>query len=147
MIEAEARDILAKLAGPKPPELKFVDSMRYRRQTIRIQAKYDSRRDRITMTRPMLADFVNEAELAFMLGHELGHRKHKHDIWDQSFRGGDTEEEADAHGIALMKQHGFNVRRVPWWFDRRINALTGRGKAKMALRRNAVLKLFEGIRA
>ena len=144
MTETEARDILAKLAGPKPPELKFVDRVRYGRQIILIQAKYNPRLDRITITRPMLADFTNEHELAFVLGHELGHRKHKHDIWDQSFRGGDTEEEADAHGIALMKQHGFNVRRVPWWFDRRVAAASGKGKARMALRRNAVLKLLEG---
>ena len=147
MNEDQARAALIKLAGSKAPELAFVDSMRSGRSKTTFQAKYNPSKDRITITRPMLADLQNEHELAFLLGHELGHRALKHGFWNTVFSKRDIEKEADAYAVSAMLIKGYNVLRVPWWFERRVAASTGVSLRKMVDRRNAILDILEGAKA
>ena len=145
MNAARAANILTILAGTDKPELKIVDSFWQRGKSVQFQVKYVQHRDTISITKLMLADFTNDDELAFILGHELGHRALHHNWFRNAFHRQEVEREADAHAIRAMRDAGYNPKNTLWWFDRRVHANTGAARHKMAARRNAVRALLEGV--
>ena len=144
MNAAAAINILTVLAGVDKPVLKIVSSYQSGRKNVRFQAKYSPMRDSITITQDLLADFTNEAELAFMLAHELGHRALRHG-YKFLLNRQKAEQEADAYAIRAMRRVGFDVTKVPWWFDRRISSQQGTARRKMAVRKAAILNIIEGV--
>lgn len=100
-------------------------------------------RGQIKITRAMLTEFQNAHELAFMLAHELGHRALRHGGLRYVFRRQEIEREADAYAMELMRRKGFDPRKTPRWFDRRIAEYSGAARRKMAARKAAILNLLE----
>lgn len=98
-------------------------------ETSRIQGSSDFYSPQIDVTRGMLNALVNEAELATLLGHEIGHKVlHKRqtftaknyntkDIeyadWSQA-----REREADEYGVMLAYKAGYDPYALVDYFDR-----------------------------
>jgi Zn-dependent protease with chaperone function len=145
MNHTAAVNVLAKLTNEESePSLAVVEGYMSGKNYARFQAKYSPLHDRITITRAMLADLVSEHELAFVLGHELGHRALRHG-YKFLLNRQKAEREADTYSVKLMREKGYDVKKTLWWFDRRVHANTGAARHKMAARRNAVRALIEGM--
>ena len=145
MNAAAAINILTVLAGVDKPAFEAPEGYWSRGKYAPFGVYYVKRRDAIAITRPMLADITNEHELAFLLGHELGHRALNHGFMQMAFHRQDCEKAADAYAVRLLSGKGYDLAKILLWFDRRIAAQQGGARRKMSARKAAILNIIEGV--
>ena len=138
MTPTDALTILGSLAHPLAPRLKGVGGSNMKVKdgggTIRIGSK-------------LIASLTGESELAFMLGHELGHIALGHaGTWAYrlGFRRPDLEQAADGYSLRLMRARGYNVKDVPWLFARLMARSSGKARRELTVRRVAIIDEIEG---
>ena len=140
MLSRKALGVLAVLAGRDRPAFKRV-------MKTKAQAWVRDGGKTIVATDGLMKLLTDEHELAFILGHELGHIALGH-VGTWAYRLGlripRLELAADAHAIRLMRAKGYDASRVPGLFDRLMASKTGKGLREMAKRREAIEQLIEG---
>ena len=138
MTPADAMTILGRLAHPLAPKLRIATGFNMKVKdgggTIRIGSK-------------LIASLTGESELAFMLGHELGHIALGHaGTWAYrlGFRRPDLEQAADGYSLRLMRARGYNVKDVPWLFARLMARSSGKARRELTVRRAAIVNAIVG---
>lgn len=128
-LQEYVRDVVCRLAGPHCPALRVY--------VVRHPAFYASMAPNgmMQVATGLLLRTANEAQLAYVLGHELGHylRRHSMQRWsDFQTKAGnlgpelgrmaafsrDNEREADQVGFDLMVKSGYDPREAPRAWDR-----------------------------
>ena len=140
MTPASARTVLARLGNPLAPRLKIVAGG---------NMKVKQAGAEIRLGRDLLTAATRDDELAFFLGHELGHIALGHAqtwFYRVGLRSLKLETAADAYAIRLMRAKGYDPRAALWFLDRIIAtaATTGRSPSKPRARRAAILNLIQG---
>ena len=140
MLTGKALGVLAVLAGRDRPAFTRVMSRK-------VRAKVIGGGKTIVATDGLMKLLTDEHELAFILGHKLGHIALGH-VGTWAYRLGlripRLELAADAHAIRLMRAKGYDASRVPGLFDRLMAGKTGKSLREMAARKAAILNLIEG---